>query len=209
MLKFFLSVGRRVRTRLKVLLSMKIRSVGNDLHIGAGSRFWAPEAIHIGNGVYIGKKVLVECNADIGDYVLISNRVALVGRHDHDFRTVGVPVRFSPWIGSSMHHNTFRKEKIVVESDVWIGFGAIVLSGVTIGRGAIVAAGSVIAKDVGDYQIVAGNPANIVGMRFKDESSIKKHEELIKLGSFISSERGYDHWVVKTGIDLASKKNVK
>jgi len=72
--------------------------------------------------------VLVECNAEIGDYVLIANRVALVGRRDHDFRAVGIPVRFSPWVGSTLPPSPFREEEVVVGSDVWLGFGAIVLS---------------------------------------------------------------------------------
>ncbi len=199
MLNILLAAGRRLQTRLKVLRSRKITSVGNDLHIGTGSHFWAPDSISIGNSVYIGKDVLVECNAEIGDYVLIANRVALVGRRDHDFRAVGTPVRFSPWIGSTLPPSPFRDLKVVVESDVWIGFGATVLSGVSIGRGAIIAAGAVVTRDVVAYEIVAGNPAKKVGMRFKDDSTIQQHETSIQTGRFASSERGYDHWLIKPG----------
>jgi acetyltransferase-like isoleucine patch superfamily enzyme len=197
MLNILLAVGRRLQTRLKVLKSKKICHVGSDLHIGAGSRFWAPDSISIGNGVYIGKDVLVECNTEIGDYVLIANRVALVGRHDHDFRAVGIPVRFSPWIGSSKPPSPFSAEKVVIESDVWLGFGAIVLTGVRVGRGAIVAAGTVVTRDVAAYEIVAGNPAQKVGMRFKDDKTIEQHEAAIHSGRFVSSERGYDHWLIE------------
>ncbi len=49
--------------------------------------------------------------------------------------------------------------------DVYIGHGAFISAGVTIGTGAIVAAKSVVAKDVPDYAIVAGNPAVIKGFR--------------------------------------------
>ncbi len=62
-----------------------------------------------------------------------------------------------------------------VGDDVWVGFGAIVLSGVRIGRGAIIAAGSVVTKDVEPYAIVAGNPAVKVGARF-DNAEIAQHE---------------------------------
>ncbi len=199
MLKILLATLRRLKTRFKVLTSRKIRSIGSDLHIGARCRFWAPESISIGNGVYIGKDVLIECNAEIGDYVLIANRVALIGRHDHDFRAVGIPVRFSPYVGSILKPSQYKTEKVVVESDVWLGFGAIVLSGVKISRGAIVAAGSVVTRDIGAYEIVAGNPAKKVGLRFKDYSSIQQHEASIQAGRFRSSERGYDHWIVEPG----------
>jgi len=197
MLNILLAAGRRLQTRLKVFRSKKIINVGSDLHIGARCNFWAPESISIGKGVYIGKDVLIECNAEIGDYVLVANRVALVGRRDHDFRAVGIPVRFSPWVGSTLPPSPFREEKVVVESDVWLGFGAIVLSGVSIGRGAIIAAGAVVTRDVGAYEIVAGNPAKKVGTRFKDDSTIEQHEISMQNGHFKFSECGYDHWLIE------------
>jgi acetyltransferase-like isoleucine patch superfamily enzyme len=52
---------------------------------------------------------------------------------------------------------------VLIEDDVWIGFGAAVLKGVTVGRGAVVAARSVVTKDVPPYSVVAGNPAHPIG----------------------------------------------
>ena len=68
---------------------------------------------------------------------------------------------------------------VIIEDDVWVGYGAIILSGVKIGKGIIIAAGSVVTKDIEPYSIVGGNPANFIKYRFtKDE--IKQHESLIK-----------------------------
>jgi acetyltransferase-like isoleucine patch superfamily enzyme len=178
-------------------MSRSVKSVGKDLHIGARSKFWAPEGIDIGHSVHIGKDVLIECNAEIGDYVMIANRVALVGRHDHDFRAVGIPVRFSPWVGSDKHRSPYRSEKVVIEQDVWIGFRAILLSGVKVGKGAIVAAGAVVTRDVESYSIVGGNPAREIGRRFLDDAKIDEHELSIAKGDFRFSERGYGHCVIR------------
>lgn len=54
----------------------------------------------------------------------------------------------------------------VVGNDVWIGRDATVLPGVTIGDGAIIGAHSVVTRDVHPYEVVAGNPARPVRMRF-------------------------------------------
>lgn len=194
---WILAAARRVQTRIKAFTFRKSLRHGHDLHLGARTRIWAPDRVTIGNSVYVGKDVHIECNADIGDYVMIANRVALVGRHDHDFRAIGVPVRFSPWVGSVNSPSPYRDEKVVIESDAWLGFGAVVLSGVSIGRGAVVAAGAVVTTSVEPYAIVGGNPARQIGRRFIDESLIAEHEKGIRNGNFIFSERGYDHWVIQ------------
>lgn len=63
-----------------------------------------------------------------------------------------------------------------IGNDVWLGFRAIVRGGVTIGDGAVVGAGSVVTKDIGPYEIWAGNPAKLIRKRFTDDVV----EELLK-----------------------------
>ena len=198
--------GRHAKTWWKVRSAGSRVEVGPGLHIGTGTRLWAPVSIRIGKQVYIGKDVHIEANCDIGDYCLIANRVAMVGRRDHDFRSVGVPVRFGTWIGMRDSNDHVLAEKVVVEPDVWLGFGAILLTGVRVGRGAIVAAGSVVTKDVPPYTLVAGSPARVVGLRFESAETQRQHEEAIERGQFEFSERGCQHWVVQPGgIELGRK----
>ena len=52
---------------------------------------------------------------------------------------------------------------IRIEHDVFIGARAMILKGVAIGRGAVIGAGAVVTKNVEAGQIVAGNPARVVG----------------------------------------------
>ncbi|MDO6390559.1 CatB-related O-acetyltransferase [Pontibacter sp. BT731] len=60
------------------------------------------------------------------------------------------------------------KGDTVVGNDVWIGYEAVIMPGVRIGNGAIVATKAVVTRDVPDYAIVAGNPAQVVKMRFTE-----------------------------------------
>jgi carbonic anhydrase/acetyltransferase-like protein (isoleucine patch superfamily) len=66
---------------------------------------------------------------------------------------------------------------VIIGHDVWIGNGATILSGVHIGNGAVIGACSVVTRDVPSYGIVAGNPAKLIRLRFK-EDEIKCLEEL-------------------------------
>ena len=47
----------------------------------------------------------------------------------------------------------------MIEDNVWVGSGAILLPGITIGEGAVVAAGAVVTNDVEPYIVVGGVPA--------------------------------------------------
>jgi maltose O-acetyltransferase len=51
---------------------------------------------------------------------------------------------------------------VVIEENVWIGGGAILLPGVTIGRNAVVGAGAVVSRNVPANTVVAGNPARVI-----------------------------------------------
>lgn len=168
------TVFRRIWQKIhRVYAVRKNVSLGSSVHIGLGSILWAPNHLSVGNDVYIGKGCTIEVDGKIGNYVLIANQVGLIGRLDHNYKSVGVPIRYSPWVGDNLEH--LLDGEIIIEDDVWLGFGAIVLSGVHIGRGAIVAAGSVVTKNIAPYEIVGGTPARPIGQRFLQEE-IVKHE---------------------------------
>lgn len=113
----------------------------------------------IGNNVYIGKYCTLQADMEIGNNIDIANNVGLIGKYDHDYSKVGVSIKDAPWIGEDSYDFKGKNQKIIIEDDVWIGFGAIVFTGVKIHRGAIVAAGSIVTKNVPPYAIVGGNPA--------------------------------------------------
>ncbi len=158
-------------------------NLGAHVHLGLWSRVDAPNGFRIGDNSYIGKFCTIECDGSIGRYVMLANNVGLIGRYDHDFTCVGKPIRLAPWIGDKGYSGLGKDLEIVIEDDVWIGFGAIILSGTHIGRGAIVGAGSVVTNDVAPYAIVIGNPAHFTGWRFTSEE-IAEHERALATREF-------------------------
>ena len=156
---FLFTALRRFQAFLPTVGTRHFLTQGMNFHVGRGSRLWAPSILRIGYHVYIGEQVHIEANCEIGDYCLIANRVAIIGRSDHGFSAVGFPMRYSPWIVSKRFPSPHLDIKAVIEPDVWLGYGAVVLTGVTIGRGSVIAACSVVSKDTPPCSIAVGVPA--------------------------------------------------
>jgi acetyltransferase-like isoleucine patch superfamily enzyme len=108
---------------------------------------------------------------EIGDYTMLGPRVSIVG-DDHVFWKPGVPMLFAG-------RPSMRRTRI--GADVWIGCGAIVMTGVSIGRGAIIAAGAVVTHDVPEYEIHAGVPAKRIGLRFSTIAEREEHDAMLDL----------------------------
>jgi maltose O-acetyltransferase len=107
--------------------------------------------IHIGDHVYLNFNcTILDCNeVRIGHHVMIGPAVQIYTAA-HDLRA---ELRIQGWEVA---------KPIVIEANVWIGGGAILLPGVTIGRNAVVGAGAVVPRSVPANTVVAGNPARVI-----------------------------------------------
>lgn len=152
--------------------------IGKNFHAGIRVRIWAKKQIIIGDNFYIGRDSQIECDALIGNNVIIANRVALIGKYDHSYQEIGIPIRFTKSIRNKDYNWRGLNEKIIIEDDVWIGYGSIIMSGITIRQGSIIAAGSVVTKDVEPYSIYGGNPAKKIKDRFETHEDKTNHIKL-------------------------------
>ncbi len=122
---------------------------GSTLHTGC--RFYFPPGITIGQGTVIGDRCFLDGRASltIGNHTDIASQVLIYNSHHdlnkEDFSAIEKPV--------------------TIKDYVFIGPRAIILPGVTIGTGAVIAAGAVVTKDIPDFTIVAGVPAQKIGER--------------------------------------------
>ncbi len=65
------------------------------------------------------------------------------------------------------------KGDTVIGNDVWLGAEAMIMPGIKIADGAVVGARSLVAKNIGPYEIWGGNPAKLIKKRFHDENIVK------------------------------------
>lgn len=144
---------------------------GRDFHCQFSTLFRVPtRRIRFGDSVGIGNRCLFLAEADVGNKVLIASHVAFVNSDDHNIHIVGKAIADS---GKGLAH------RILVEDDVWIGHGAILIAPCRIGRGSVVAAGSVVVSDVPRYTIVGGVPARQLKTRFT-AAEIREHERILE-----------------------------
>lgn len=108
----------------------------------------------------------------IGNFVSIAQNVTFILDAEHHLDHISTyPFRVK--MLKECKYEAFSKGNIVVDDDVWIGYGAIIMSGVHIGQGAVIAAGAVVTKDVEPYAIVGGVPAKQIRYRFDQEIRTK------------------------------------
>lgn len=167
---------KRMRDAYLVKVRWRRYNFGRGFHAGRRVVLWAPNELAIGENCYIGRYSQIECDAHIGHNVIMANQVAFVGRYDHHFRHVGTPTRLSRQIRDANYDWKGSDILVTVGDDVWIGYGAIILSGVTVGEGSVIASGSVVTRDVPPYVVVGGNPAKPIRERFPDPEDRAQHE---------------------------------
>lgn len=122
--------------------------------------------------------------------------------------TVGDRVTFAPRVLVLAHDASTKRAlgvtavaPVVVDDDVFIGAGALLLPGVTVGAGAIVGAGAVVTRDVAPGTVVAGNPAVPVGTT---ADLLDRHSAaLAAVGSYDVT------WTAAGGIDAARRTRMR
>jgi acetyltransferase-like isoleucine patch superfamily enzyme len=125
---------------------VRIRPVGGsgDVYIGIDSFINSGCVIFSGNGITIGKFVLIAPNCTLAPT-------------NHAYSARDKTIRHQGFLPS--------KGGILIEDDVWIGANTTILDGAILRQGCVIGAGSLVKGEVEAYSVHSGNPLRKIGMR--------------------------------------------
>ena len=152
--------------------------IGQNVIIEAGVLVFHPENVEMGDGVYVGHGTILKGyyrgRMIIGDGTWIGQQCFF---HSAGDLSIGRDVGIGPGVKiiTSFHaeegiskpilHSRLEFAPVVIEDNVNLGVGSVVLPGVCIGPGAQIGAGAVVASDVPPYAVMGGVPARLMRMR--------------------------------------------
>jgi acetyltransferase-like isoleucine patch superfamily enzyme len=162
--------------------------IGKNCHIRSGSILYSGvqfgdncqtghqivvrENTRIGDRSVLGTGVKVEMNSVIGSHVLIETQCHLTAHLTiEDYVFMG-PACVTTNDLRMLHRRAGAGAHLKGATIKWgarIGGGTVLLPAITIGREAVISAGSVVARDIPDKTVAAGNPARLIGPAPEDE----------------------------------------
>lgn len=104
--------------------------------------------VEIGHNTSIGRNFFLSDRSVDKGMLKIGNNIDIAAN-------VTVTIASGPQYSKLKNIYQTVNESVVIEDDVWIGNGSIILSGVTIGKCSIIGAGCVVTKDVPPYSVVS------------------------------------------------------
>lgn len=194
-----------------------------------------PEVAHprslvvFGRNIHVGKFAQIICASDncvrfttwpskqadaeihIGDFCLISPGVRISAAQsirigDNCMLAAKVTISDSDWHGIYNRIRPFRCTKpVIIENNVWLGEGAIIIKGVHIGENSVIGAGAVVTKNIPANSVAAGNPARVI-KTINPKRRMLKRELLFKdpehyfynqdqLDKFMLGNNGWWNWL--------------
>ena len=160
------------------ILKELLGSIGENVAIDT------PFYCDYGKNIFLGNDVIVNMNCtfvdnkpiQIGNKVLIASNVQIY--------TASHPTlpreRLNPkW---KEEKNTFFRtyaRPVIIEDNVWIGGGSIILAGVTIGKNSVIGAGSIVVKSIPPNCIAVGNPCKVIKYFDISDRDIEMNSQMI------------------------------
>lgn len=154
--------------------------IDEETKIGKGTKIWhfshVMSGSTIGENCNIGQNVVISPDVTLGDNCKVQNNVSVyTGVVCEDGVFLGPSCVFTNVINPrAFIEKKDEYRKTTIKEGASIGANATIVCGNTIGKYAIIGAGAVVTKDVGDYEIVVGNPARHHGYACSCGENLKR-----------------------------------
>lgn len=129
-------------------------------------------AVSCGRGLRVnykcvfGGEIYFGDNCNFNGMSVVGNGMVKFGDNFHSGTECMIITQNHNYQGEMLPYDeSYIYKKIVIGDNVWLGNRVTIVGNVEIGEGVIVAAGSVVCKNIPDYAIVGGNPAEIIKYR--------------------------------------------
>lgn len=176
LLKNIFALPMRLFSKVSAFAIIQDSRIHKTAAISSGTKFYKSS---INRYSYIGRNNFI-IHTKIGKFCSIAPGCN-IGGAGHPLNWVSTSSVFHKWQNILKKNFSRHEYEIYLETsignDVWIATNAMIKAGVKIADGAVIGMGAVITKDVGPYEIWAGNPAKIIRKRFDDETI----EKLLKI----------------------------
>jgi UDP-2-acetamido-3-amino-2,3-dideoxy-glucuronate N-acetyltransferase len=176
--------------------------IDQPCEIGDGTKIW--HFVHVMAGARIGKRCIFGQNtmvADgvaIGDNVKVQNNVAIyTGTVIEDDVFLGpscVLTNVSNPRSQVVRHTLY--ERTIIRRGATVGANATIVCGVTLGRYSFVAAGAVVSRDVPDYALMMGVPAQQKGWMSRHGHRLRASQD----GFLRCPESGFRYQEIEPGV---------
>ena len=126
-----------------------------DYHLYFNKKF--TPTIQIGNNVTFNSDIHIGCinSILIGDNCLFASRIYITDHHHGD--TTAEMSIISP-----NNRPLISKGPVVIENNVWVGEGVVIMPNVTIGANSIIGANAVVTKSIPANSVAVGIPAKVI-----------------------------------------------
>ena len=156
-----------------------------DVKIGENCIFG--QNVHVASGVVIGSNVKVQNNVSIYTGAIIEDDVFL--------GPSCVLTNITNPRSQIVRHNLY--EKTIFRRGVTVGANATIVCGIELGRYCFIAAGAVVARDVPDYALMMGVPAQQVGWMSRHGIRLPSPDSD---GIMVCAESGYRYKEAEPGV---------
>ena len=151
----FYSGHKNVKIGRGVAINGKVE-IKEGVTINDYARINGDPIVHLGKNVYINSFTMILGEVIIEDDVLISQFANIWGR-SHKFYARDQPI----WQQYGEGGQGYKVGKILIKKGAWIGPHTTIMRGLTIGTGAVIGAGAVVTRDIPDYAVAFGIPAQV------------------------------------------------